>query len=745
MLDRGMRIPAGSGRSLVLSLLLALAVARVPAEPSGVRDEVLAAVRGMGTRGENTPGERALFDFLEAEIRKKGLKTALVPIVDHVEGHSFSGILEARIPGTGPGTLALGIQVSDSQPWGDGAEGIAAALELMDLFIRSPPPLELRFAFLGADEDLTGSRAYAAYCADEPSLAAVRVEVPDARSGSAEILIGGTGSLSPYWLLNAATRAARGLGIRDVVQANRSMIQRLGLVDEPTSLDPWFQRGLPAVTLRAGAAEIPDPGPGSAGIVQILENLVRSLESGIPDRWDRQYVLFEAFGLRIAVRETLYVASILALYAGLGLVFVFDSLRNRDFLVEELSRIPRGAAALAMVSAALLVCVLASGALQGLVLRASGSGEYWKVRPVAFSVLRLAQILTLFTALASLGARLGLLPRKAEFFRGSAVVILGADVLLVSTVRLSLSLLFLWAFVIALAGRRASRALRSSWPAALSLPLMFLPLGLLLADLVRDPELEVFSKFLLPGAPGTAWIVFLALPFLMVFVGLGEGLFGKGFYKAGTSSISAVLFLAVSLAGGTWLVSDARGYSGTTEISIREYSDETGLAGRFRIESPRPIPAFRLSGGDLQAEFSGGRPGEISVPLWSGSRIRMSLDRSAFLDRVQLSLSIKTEGAPRGIRISIPSMDSGSVYDTSFPFHPTEDGRGIVIFIGARPPNPVVVSLTVSRDFSALAEIAAVFPTPASPLILEGPVRLRDYAQESRLYAYLRSDGGPVR
>ncbi len=745
MLDRGMRIPAGPGRILAFFTLLALAAARVPAQPPRSRNEVLAAVRGMGTRGENTPGERALFEFLAEEIQAKSLRTTRIPITDYVEGHSFSGILEARVPGTGPGTLALGIPVSDAAPWGDGAEGIAATLELMDRMLRSPPPLEVRFAFLGADEDLTGSRAYASYCADEPSLAAVRVEVSETQSGSAEILIGGTGALSPYWLLNAASRAVRGRGVRDIVKANRSMIQRLGLVDEPTPLDPWFQRGIPAITLRAGTSGTPDSEPESTGIGPVLENLIRSLETGIPDRWDRQYVLFEAFGLRIAVRETLYVAIILVLYAGLGLVFVFDSLRNREILVEELSRLPRGAAALAIVTAALLACVLVSGVLQSLVLRASGSAEFWKVRPIAFSALRFAQILILFTALASLCARIGLLPRKAEFFRGSAVVILGADVLLVSAVRLSLSLLFLWAFVIALLGRRTSRSLRSPWPAALSLPVMLLPLGLLLADLAREPELTVFSRFLLPGAQGTAWIVFLALPFLMVFVGLGEGLFGAGFYKTRTSSVSAALFLAVSLTGGAWLVSDARGYSGTTEISVREYTDETALTSRFLFESPRPIPAFRLSKGDFDAEFPGGRSGEVLDQTRSDSRIRMTLDRTAFLDRVQLTLSIRTEGDPIGMRITIPSMDSGSVYDTSFPFHPTEDGEGIVIFIGARPPDPVVVSLTVSRDFAALAEISADFTTPVPPLVLEGPVSLRDYLQESRLYAYLRSDRGPVR
>ncbi len=727
-----MRSPAVPRSILAILLFSLLGVPVSVSQEPGSRETVLSEIRAMGGRQENSAGEQALFRFLETETTRRAGAVRSIPVSEYSETHSFSRILEVRAPGTGPGVLVLLVPVFDGFAWGDGTEGIAATLDLLDRLIRSPPPLEVRLAFLGADEDLTGSEAYAAYCADEASLAAVRVEAAGAPPKTAEIQIGGKGILSPFWLLDAAVRAVRARGLRDAVRANRSLIQRLGLTDGRSPLDPWFRRNIPAITLRL-AASGPSIGGEEPGVdVLLLETLVRSLKAGIPDTWDRQYVLFEAGGFRIAVRETLYVASILVLFSALGLIFAFDSLRNRELLSEELSRVPRGASALLVVSLALYVCVLAADLFQGILLKAAGSPDFWKVRPVPFAVLRLGQILTLFTALASLCARLGLLPRKAEFFRGSAVVVLGVDVLLVSALRLPLSLPFLWAFVIALAGRRFGRSLERSWPTALALPLVLLPLGILAADLAREPAFEAFSRFLLPGPGGAVYLVFIALPFLLIFVGLGEGLFGGGFYRVRTSWIAGTVFLVLTAAGGGWLIADARGYRGSTEISVRDYADEDAGTVRLEIASRRPLPRFSLARGEERVAAAGGSSTESLGPLPAEPRIRVSVARKAFLDRVQLDLSIRTEGEPDRIWIRIPGMASGSVYDASFPFRPTGDGAGIVISIGARPPDPVEVSLTVSGDFRAEAEIVAEFRSPSTPLRLEGPVSLRDYRQESR-------------
>ena len=729
-----MSLPLGVRFALSLPLLTGLAILPTFADEQPGRDEIVRLVRELGPRRENTDGERRLFTFLVSEAEKLSLPLTSIPIADYSDTHSFSRILEVRVPGTGSGNLALVFPLTDSLEWGDGAEGIAAALELWDRFSRSTPPVTVRFAFLGADENNEGSRAYAAYCADETALAVLRAEIDNDSFDTAELIIGGRGVLSPYWLLDAGVRAVRDAGRRDIVRANRSLLQRLGLLGGETPLDPWFRRGIPAIAIRAGA----NSSSGSA--VTLIENLVRSLDSGIPDRWDRQYLLFEAAGARLVIRETPFVLLVLGVYAALGLVFVLDSLRRRDLIPDELSRVPAAAAALAVVFLALFLCVLAAGAFQQLVLWLSGSPDFWKIHPVAFSMLRIGQLLTLFLFLASFCARIGLLPRRAEFFRGSAIFVLGADVLLVSAVRLPLSLLFLWAFVLAILGRRLSRQSGSLWPAALSLPIVIAPLAFLAGELIRAPDLPAFEGFLLPGLGGTAYFGFLSLPFLLLLVGLGEGLFGSGFYKVRTATLSGLAFLVLSLGGGLWLITDAREFTGDTDIEIHEYVSEDSGYLLMEAISSRPLPAFRLDRGRVRAEFTGGKSTEsfessLFVPLLS-----VSIAREYFLDRTQLNLSVSADGDVDGIRVRIPSFDSGSVFDSSFPFRSTDDGKGIEVFIGARPPRPVTVSLTVSRDFSAAATVVVEYRSPVGSFLPEGRVRILNYKAEYRTEVFLKGE-----
>ena len=85
---------------------------------------------------------------------------------------------------------------------------------------------------------------------------------------------------------------------------------------------------------------------------------------------------------------------------------------------------------------------------------------------------------------------------------------------------------------------------------------------------------------------------------------------------------------------------------------------------------------------------------------------------------------IDANAAPYKIRIEIPEVLSGSVYDCSYPFSATGDRKGIEVSIGARPPSPLVVSFTVSSDFSGAARVTAEFRESIEPLETQGPIRI---------------------
>ncbi|MCK7470893.1 MAG: hypothetical protein MZU95_08980 [Desulfomicrobium escambiense] len=163
---------------------------------------------------------------------------------------------------------------------------------------------------------------------------------------------------------------------------------------------------------------------------------------------------------------------------------------------------------------------------------------------------------------------------------------------------------------------------------------------------------------------------------------------------------------------------------------------------RSRARAPSlPSVYFGRAG---RASVAGGGSTETVDSPSGDSLISVAVTRESFLDRTQLLLSISAEGDPSEIRILIASLDSGSVYDSSFPFRSTVDGKGIEVHVGARPPDPVIVSLTVSRDFSASAVAVAGYRFPAYPLGTDGPVQVVDHLLETRTTVLLRGGRDPA-
>ncbi|HSV56086.1 MAG TPA: hypothetical protein VLH39_03140, partial [Magnetospirillaceae bacterium] len=120
------------------------------------------------------------------------------------------------------------------------------------------------------------------------------------------------------------------------------------------------------------------------------------------------------------------------------------------------------------------------------------------------------------------------------------------------------------------------------------------------------------------------------------------------------------------------------------------------------------------------------------------SRLDVSWDRASFLDRIQLDIRISAEGDPDRVYLRIPVIESGSVFDSNYPIRPMDGGKGLSVSVGARPPEPLVISLTVSLDFSAPAEVIAVYRSPFLPFRAEGLVEVIEHVTETRSEVLLR-------
>jgi hypothetical protein len=68
-----------------------------------------------------------------------------------------------------------------------------------------------------------------------------------------------------------------------------------------------------------------------------------------------------------------------------------------------------------------------------------------------------------------------------------------------------------------------------------------------------------------------------------------------------------------------------------------------------------------------------------------------------FLDRKNIRLALEPVGAPVRVRLSVSAPEEFVLYDANFPYQREPDGRRYTLLIGANPPLPLEVQLTLPQ------------------------------------------------
>jgi hypothetical protein len=78
-----------------------------------------------------------------------------------------------------------------------------------------------------------------------------------------------------------------------------------------------------------------------------------------------------------------------------------------------------------------------------------------------------------------------------------------------------------------------------------------------------------------------------------------------------------------------------------------------------------------------------------------------------FLDRKNVNLDLRPKGSPVRIRLSVSAPEEFVLYDANFPYQREPDGRRYTLLIGANPPLPLQVQLTLpqARSFALGLEL----------------------------------------
>jgi hypothetical protein len=725
-------------------LLVLFMCAAGSAQPAAVNppsfEERLSAIAAYGIRAENSAVERAVISYIEESLRAAGLTPRSGDFSSSRGGYSASRILDVLIPGALPAELIFIAPLNswhDASSGGEGAAGLAFALNEAERIAASGtmPPLSLRFVFLGAERRgregkgeaaSLGSRTWIAATPSQAGRAVVYLDL-DAACTSLSIDNAGERKLSPLWLYDRVRTSIEKTGLRPDLKANRTMLYRLGLADRYGPAAPYLAAGIPALQLsgRARGGESAVLGRGrenaapisGASLSRFIDLLISANAEGFPDTWDFHYLTFEIGGISATIRETEYVAFIVALSAVIAAIVLILSVARRATVKPLISRMPLVIGRTAALYAALTLVILAGNAVSRFDALALGSEEAWLLAPRVFVAARLISSLLLYLVLVSLLVERRAFSANPYAYEFSALFCLVIDVFVFSAVNLPVSLPFIWAFLIVV----FSLTTRKGAVTIFANILMYAPLAPLAVELAMKPERAVFDRILNSGLTGAFALAAFSLPFYafttspFLFVAPRGAPARKK--MAAILAVSAVLIeaLALVVAAQAGMPGLGKRLSRGTEVTIGETIDQD--RGRFeaRLRGTRRLGSGILSRGALELEYATSSDEALLSGTDSRRLIGFSVVRAGFLDRRTETIKVAFEKPPFIVRLSLRGAEELRIYDCDLPCRVSLDGKSAEIFAAVNPGTELGFSLTVPRGFAAELLAEAEYLAPLEP------------------------------
>jgi hypothetical protein len=652
----------------------------------------LAAIASFFPRTEGSAEEAGLLAWIDARVAETGARAVAFDFAQSAEGYSRSSCRSIRIEGRLPDTLIVVAPLNhdiDAVPGSCGDVNIALALELVRRARAAVPPVSIEVLFLGAEYG--GGDGYpmgsALYLRDRSPTVPAAVVYLAMRAGAVpvEVCASGRATGSPAWLVDRATSALGGTDVAYRLSTGELAVNRLGLGDRKTIVDPWLLAGVPAIALEDAA-----PGEGAPGTAALEGFLVRFLElsvDGLGEEWDNHHLPITIGERTIVLGEPVWVV----LVAGTLALLLLSSLVFARGLKKYLRALGRTgwvlAPLLAVATAALLAATLG---LEGL-LALRGFPTLWTWRPSAFLVAKLAAATLLAGAALLPLTRLGI-GRFASFFSAAALLLLLVDVLIVTAIDVSLAGPFLWAFGWVFL---ASRARRRVLKLLLFLP-SALPIAIGFAAALSAPSLPLARFLLFSRGWGNLLIAVLALPFLMFLLRVAFALPLRR-RKPGRR-VLGVLAVALPAAAAAVLGAWAALWSPFSPASPRPVVVEQliGLDGanRIRLSSPVPLgPVTLTDGGGVRTLDLAAREADIDLSA-SPVDVVVTSRSTTSLGRVNVALEIAAPAPVRAMRAVLRGEAGFVLYDCTFPFVREGDGS-YRLLAGAFPPSPLTLGLTL--------------------------------------------------
>jgi hypothetical protein len=703
-------------RRLLWPILFAIAAQGIAAQGAAplaadrIRED-LAAVAAFYPRLEGSPGEKALIGYIEARLAALGLQGQPFDFSESDSGHSFSSCLRVDVPGGRRDTVIFTVPLNHppgAAPRRDGSLNIALALELLRQSHESPPPVSLAVLFLGAEFGDTSAypMGSALFLRDyQPAYRAAVISF-NLRAPPARVAVraGGRGVASPSWLWTRCVKALRAAEIPFLVRGEENPVFRLGLTEERTLVEPFLTAGVPAIGLEGEYGKDGEDDGSIEKLAAFTQAFLAGNSSGIPEEWDRHYLLFQLGEAPLVVPEQAYVAILIASLSAMLLYSLVFRKGLRKYVRSLVRNFPRVIPIVCLTFVFLLVGTLA---VEGL-LALRRFPRFWEYAPLEFLGLKVAVPLFLYSALYNLLRRLPF-PRSGTFYTASALALLLLDIVVVAALDISFTwyflLAFLFLFLSALVPNRVGKLL-------LILPAPYAMVRGLVAIFLM-PALPFCRLVLLSPVWGNLLIAGICLPFVLALLRIGLLFPGTGILRRGIREplIAGVLLLGAGLLAARLLLYSPFGAANPRPVTVVQSIDETAGTNTLELTSPAPLGELSLVD-ESGSRTLRGRGSELRESLAAmPAPVALETVSREFLGKTNVSALVRSGGSPRALSATLTSDQDFVLFDCSFPFV-RENAREYRLLIGAFPPDPLPLQLTFPSGMSFTLTLTMEFDAP---------------------------------
>jgi hypothetical protein len=686
---------------VLLLLFLSFPAASPAAQPASIMEDYR-VLKTLYPRLEGSDAEAGAIAYISERLGNLNLSFQRINFSESDETHSFSSVVAVDIPGKLPDTLILAVPLNHppgAEAQSEGSINIALALGLIEDLTRFKPTVSVKFLFLGAEygeepDYPRGSRLFLRDFYPEESVSLIYLNL---RSIPSRLYIraGGRGIASPFWLIDRSTNALRRADLFFLIRGNENQLFRFGLPSEETIIEPFLEAGYPALSFEGVYGPL-SPGQEEEWVESFRTFFALFQESfarGIPEAWDQHYLFFQAREIYFKIAEQSYLAALIAVMAGLlayGLSFSRRLKKYLKTLWRNLWNLP------VFAGISFLLLLLSTLALEA-VLAIRGMTRLWEELPLLFLAFKIIFPFFLFMLIFRYLKRLPF-SKNGSFYSASALLFLLLDILVLAILNISFTYYFLWAFVFAL--------LFSIVRLKILKALFFLasPYWILksLFELFSLPKLAFCRIVLLSRWTGNLLLAIVLLPFILMMVRLV--MLPPRPRRAGRLlryRITAVLFSLFLVCLLTlFMLYEPYNAENRQPVNAQYTIDLIDSRSFLTLSSPAPLGEITWKDSEDVITIES-RARFYTLPLQElPDLLETEVSSTGFLDRRNINLLFSSSAQPYRLSLLLSAPEEFVLYDANFPAQRDPGGREYRILIGANPPLPLPLQLTLPQNMS---------------------------------------------